>query len=90
LQTAAPCGTSSLRPGREGNLAGEYLLRRWPASSEEGFPISATETHLRGIYALEGKDLIICFSESFARERPVEFTTGPGRRQLLLNLEKRE
>jgi RNA polymerase sigma factor (sigma-70 family) len=66
-------------------LAGDFELE--PASPRR-IDLLATGWHLHGIYALAGKRLTICLQGANARERPTEFTTGRGSRQLLLVLDR--
>jgi RNA polymerase sigma factor (sigma-70 family) len=44
--------------------------------------------HLHGIYSLEGNRLTLCLNEAAVGERPTDFATRPGSRQLLLVLER--
>jgi uncharacterized protein (TIGR03067 family) len=66
-------------------LEGDFALE--PANAKR-IDLEQRSWRLRGIYQLDRDTLKICLSEVNQMERPLEFTTSPSSRHLLLVLER--
>jgi uncharacterized protein (TIGR03067 family) len=67
------------------DLEGDFALE--PADPKR-IDLEQRSWRLHGIYNLDRNTLKICLSEVDQTERPLEFTTSPSSRQLLLVLER--